>query len=136
MIVNPAYIHMGEKAPAVNPNVWEVGKVNYPYGASANVEFQSSQGKFIARGVGQAITFTLPLKEFTKLTINAVGVAGDIHFSVQVFGDASTVKNSPTILNTPVNFVYNIPAAYQKDDVRITLRVINGTAQFNSMVMS
>lgn len=136
MIVYPAYIHMGEKAPAVNPNVWEVGKVNYPYGATANAEFQSSQGRFVARGANQAITFTLPLKKFTKLTINAVGPTSDIQYSVQVFGDASTVKTSPVIKFSPVDFVYNIPAAYQKDDVRITLRVVNGTTQFNSMIMS
>ena len=136
MIVNTAYPFMGKKGPAANPNVWEVGKVNYPYTASPNAKFQSQEGNFIARGANQYIIFTLPLKKYTKLTINAVGAGGDIHFSVQVSGDASTVKNSPTILNNPVDFVYNIPAAYQKDGVQIMLRVINGTTKFNSMVMS
>ena len=136
MIVNPDYIHMGEIAPAANPNVWEVGKVNYPYTASASAEFRSTLGIFVAFGSNQTIIFTLPLKKFTKLTINAVGTTSDIQYSVQVFNDASTVKTSPVIKFSPVDFVYNIPAAYRKDDVRIMLKVVKGTTQFNSMIMS
>ena len=46
MIVNTAYMYMGEKGPSVNPNIWEGGTVNYPYQVYGYSSFEPDNSRF------------------------------------------------------------------------------------------
>lgn len=122
MIVYPAYIHMGKKAPTINPNIWESGTVNYPYNTSGGASFIASENRFVLAG-GDSLIFTLPLKKFTKITFSAVSGGGLVRDSI-----ISVIKNGvesgkqlfkPSTYPGPV--VFNIPAEYQADAVQVKI---------------
>lgn len=136
MIVNTAYHFMGKKGPAVNPNIWENGVVNYPYTLSGAAAFEPSANRFYI-GSGNNVVFTLPLKNFTKITFNIVAGTGAIEQMT-----VSVVKNGQLVVRTkylpsavPSDIVFNIPADQQVDDTQIRV-ACNSRVYLQSGVMS
>lgn len=125
MIVNTAYMYMGEKGSPVNPNIWEGGTVNYPYQLLGYSSFEPDKSRFNLTAE-DGVYFTLPLKKFTKITFGVQKSSGrqtDLNFSLVKNGVAGGVKNF-TISDDTHLIVFDIPAEYQDDDV--TVRIIVG----------
>lgn len=136
MIVNTAYPFMGKKGPAVNPNIWENGVVNYPYTGTGAAVFDPAANRFYI-GPGNYVTFTLPLKNFSKITFNIVAGTGAIERMT-----VSVIKNGQVVAYTkyfpsadPKDIVYNIPVDYQENDTQIRINS-NGRVYLLSGVMS
>ena len=118
MIVNTAYMFMGEKGPSVNPNIWEGGTVNYPYQLYGYSRFEPENSRFMV-AADDSVTFTLPLKKFTKITFIVQapsGRQGNCTFWLRKTG-ANAWYMSFTPSTTAQSIVVNIPAEFQDDNV-------------------
>lgn len=92
MIVNTAYPFMGKKGPAVNPNIWENGVVNYPYVLSgAGAQWVPNLNRFTVSSPND-VTFTLPLKKFTKIQFNVAANDGSGLLQIYIKGDAAATR--------------------------------------------
>lgn len=69
MIVNTAYIYMGDSGAPVNPNLWQDGVSNYPVVFTNNSSI-SSDGLKLAKNGGAATFSELRLSGFNSLTIS------------------------------------------------------------------
>lgn len=134
MIVNTAYPFMGKKGPTANPNVWENGTVNYPYVPSPNAVFQPAQNRFYLT-LNQYVIFTLPLKGFKKITIRAEGTSTGRSVKIGVLRVPATEKTFSGFYYAQ-DFTYDIPAEYQKDDVKIVITALGGSQYWLSLTLS
>ena len=126
MIVNTAYMYMGEKGPSVNPNIWEGGTVNYPYQVYGYSSFEPDNSRFKV-AAGESVTFTLPLKKFTKITFVVqapAGRQGNCSFLLRKNGASGGLQTF--IPSTAAqSIVVNIPAEFQDDDVIVSCTAYN-----------
>lgn len=135
MIVYPAYIYLSkEKETPANPNLWENGVINYPVVKSPNATFIPQQNIFHMT-YKQYVIFTLPLKQFSKLTIRARGDSNGYQLSVKIFNESSTEKLFQLgVLDQ--NYVYDIPESYRKNDVQVAFTASFGAQDWLSITMS
>ena len=134
MIVNTAYPFMGKKGPAVNPNIWENGVVNYPYEFSSSAaQWYPNLNRFSIPSPVD-VTFTLPLKKFTKIQFNVSANDANGGLRIYVKGDTTTIQEF-NVGYSQKTVVYNIPAKYQSDNTEIVLRSTLWTIHAYSGVM-
>ena len=134
MIVNPAYIYLSKKEAPANPNLWENGVINYPIVSSPNAQFIPQQNIFHVP-YRQYVTFTLPLKQFSKLTIRARGDSAGYQLSVKIFNESTTEKLFQ-LGTLEQNYVYDIPESYRKNDVQVSFTASWGAQDWLSITMS
>ena len=135
MIVNSAYMYMGKKGPAVNPNIWENGVVNYPYDlTSSATQWVPNLNRFTIPSPTDVI-FTLPLKKFTKIQFNVAATGGDGLLQIYVKSDTTT-RQEFNVGYSQKTVEYNIPAKYQSDNTEIVLRAARYTIYAYSGVMA
>ena len=123
MIVNTAYMYMGKKGPSINPNIWEGGTVNYPYQVYGYSSFEPDKSRFNV-ATESSVSFTLPLKKFTKITFGvqkSTGRQTNLNFSLVKNGVSGGGK-SFTISDDTHLIVFDIPAEYQDDDVTVRIK--------------
>lgn len=134
MIVYPDYILLSKKEEPANPNLWGNGVINYPVVQSQNAEFIPQQNIFYMPH-RQYVIFTLPLKQFSKLTIRARGDINGYQLSVKIFNDNPTEKLFQLGI-IEQNYVYDIPEQYRKNDVQVVFTASFGTINLLSITMS
>lgn len=134
MIVNVAYPFMGEKGPAVNPNIWGNGVVNYPYTFSGSgATWDKYYNRFTLHSPND-VTFTLPLKTFTKIQFNVATSDGSGVIRIYVKGDTTTLQTF-NVGTSAQNIEYNIPPKYRTDNVEIVLHAYRYTTYAYAGVM-
>ena len=134
MIVNTAYPFMGKKGPEVNPNIWENGVVNYPYVLSgAGVQWDPNLNRFIVSSPND-VTFTLPLKKFTKIQFNVSANNKSGILQIYIKDDADP-RQQFDVGFSQKTIEYNIPAKYQSDNTEIILHAARFTIYANSGLM-
>lgn len=127
MIVNTAYPFMGKKGPAVNPNIWENGVVNYPYVLSgAGAQWVPNLNRFTVSSPND-VTFTLPLKKFTKIQFNVAANDGSGLLQIYIKGDAAATRQEFNVGYSQKTIEYNIPAKYQSDNTEIVFHAARFT---------
>ena len=122
MIVNTAYMYMGKNGPSVNPNIWEGRTVNYPYQVYGYSRFEPDNSRFMV-AADNSVTFTLPLKKFTKITFVVQapqGRLGNCVFWLRKNGASSSQPFTPS--TTAESKVFIIPAEFQDDDVIVEMQ--------------
>lgn len=134
MIVYPDYILLSKKEEPANPNLWGNGVINYPVVQSQNAKFIPQQNIFYMP-YRQYVIFTLPLKQFSKLTIRARGDSNGYQLSVKIFNDNPTEKLFQ-LGTMEQNYVYDIPEQYRKNDVQVVFTASFGTINLLSITMS
>lgn len=124
MIVNPAYIHMGESQPAINPVIFANGVVNYPYTlTSGTATWEPSVNRFYIYE-GGSVTFTLPLKKIKSITFTAERKFSAASVSISIPGAAGTTQTY-SVLNR-IDIVYSIPDQWQLNDTKIQVKCTGG----------
>lgn len=134
MIVNSAYMYMGKKGPAVNPNIWENGVVNYPYVLSTSGAYWGPNLNRFTITSPNNVTFTLPLKKFTKIQFNVSSTDGDGLLQIYIKGDTTTRQEFSVGYNQKT-IDYNIPAKYQSDNTEIVFVAARYTIYAHSGTM-
>ena len=134
MIVNTAYPFMGKKGPAVNPNIWENGVVNYPYVLSGfGAHWEQNLNRFAISSPNN-VKFTLPLKNFTKIQFNVAANDGNGRLRIYIGSDTSTLQEF-NVGSSRKTIEYSIPAQYQSDNTEITFSAYRFTIYAYSGVM-
>lgn len=125
MIVNPAYIFMGKKAPKEMPILLD-GAVSAQY-QLYNANFTS--GKFVLNS-GGSVTFTLDLTGYKQVIIAAESLsrygATNLEFQFVVGGDPLTIESYPFRRNTPEEHTFQIPKEYRTKNAQMRLRDVSG----------
>ena len=134
MIVNTAYPFMGKNGPAINPNIWENGVVNYPY--SGNAQFQAQDNRFYFYA-GYREYFTLPLKNFTKIVFSVRGSgSSNCLATIYIDGDATATKKEYTFGLSDRNIEYEIPESHRNDNTVVVFYATRSAQYVNAGVMS
>ena len=82
MIVNTAYIYMGNGGAPVNPNLWQDGVSNYP--VELTNSSISSEGLNFTSAPGAATFSELPLTHFNSLTLTGRRISGGSQAEVDI----------------------------------------------------
>lgn len=141
MIVNTAYIYMGNGVAPVNPNLWQDGVSNYP------VEFNnssiSSKGVNLTKNGGAATFSELRLTDFNSLTISRPDdytSLVNIRVAIEFFNSSDQLLGTENArFETSVKAVtVNIPssAKIRKAKIRMTNTNTNNAITLVSALLS
>lgn len=125
MIVNPAYIFMGKKAPKEMPILLD-GAVSAQY-QLYNATFTS--GKFILSS-GGSVTFTLDLTGYKQMIIASKSLSRygptDLEFQFVVGGNPITVGKYSFSDTRAEEHTFQIPEEYRTKNAQMRLRDVSG----------
>lgn len=125
MIVNTAYIYMGNGGAPVNPNLWQDGVSNYPV-VFANGSSISSDGLHLPKDGGAATFSELQLTGFNSLTISRdpnVQLFANLNFTIEFFNSADQLlgTETATFSRSVVTQTVNIPSAAKIQSAKIRM---------------
>ena len=144
MIVNTAYIYMGNGGAPVNPNLWQDGVSNYPVVFTKGSSI-SSDGLYLKKEGGAATFSEVRLTGFNSLTISVnTRVLIDIPIKIEFYNSADQLLGTETVTfkgsgsGTPAPKTVNIPssAKVQNAKIRMTNTSKNVSATLFSALLS
>ena len=124
MIVNTAYIYMGNGGGPVNPNLWQDGVSNYPV-VFTNSSI-SADGLKLTKNGGAATFSKLQLTSFNSLTISRdpnVMLFANLNITIEFFNSADQLigTETATFSRSVVTQTVNIPSAAKIQNAKIRM---------------
>ena len=125
MIVNTAYIYMGNGGAPVNPNLWQDGVSNYPVVFTNNSSI-SSNGLSLTKDGGSATFSELRLTDFNSLTISRDPDAmlfANLNITIEFFNSSGQLlgTETATFSRSVVTQTVNIPSAAKIQNAKIAM---------------
>ena len=125
MIVNTAYIYMGNGGSPVNPNLWQDGVSNYPV-VFTNNSLIPSDGLKLAKDGGAATFSELRLTDFNSLTISRDPDAllfYNLAVTIEFFNSAGQLlgTETATFSNSVKTKTVNIPGSAKIQNAKIKM---------------
>ena len=125
MIVNTAYIYMGNGGAPVNPNLWQDGVSNYPV-VFTNDSSISSNGLILTMNGGSATFSELSLTDFNILTISRDPKAMLFHnldIKIEFFNSSGQLigTETATFSRAVDTQTVNIPSAAKIQNAKIRM---------------